>query len=480
MFVRQVADPKLAQFAYLIGCPRSGEAIVIDPERDVDRYFDLAARHKLRIVAAADTHIHADYLSGLREMAARGVFVYASKEGGPEWQYEWLIHGDYSHRLLRHGDQFSVGSLEFRAVHTPGHTPEHLSYLVRDAGSGAKDFVALASGDFVFVGDVGRPDLLERAAGMVGVMEPSARAQFASIQREFRGLPEFLQIWPAHGAGSACGKSLGDVPTSTVGYELRTNRSIQAAVNEQTFVDFILSGQPEPPLYFARMKRDNRRGPELLATLPSPAVLQAPDLASLESRRDVAVLDTRPRDAFFAGHLAGSLLTELDYQFCSIAGSYVAEGTPIYLVVDDARLDEAVRALIRVGLDRVIGYFTPQTLADYERQGGRLRRTTTIDMAGLEEQRAGGRAHVLDVRGAAEFEAGHVPDALHVPHTRIGINVDSLPVDKPLLVYCNSGARAAAAVAMLARLGFDGDRRERQLRQLSARGTTRRACLRTS
>jgi hydroxyacylglutathione hydrolase len=290
---------------------------------------------------------------------------------------------------------------------------------------------------------------------MVGVMEPSARAQFASIQREFRGLPEFLQIWPAHGAGSACGKSLGDVPTSTVGYELRTNRSIRAAADEQTFVDFILGGQPEPPLYFARMKRDNRRGPELLAALPSPAVLQAAELADLENRRDIAVLDTRPRDAFFAGHLAGSLLTELDYQFCSIAGSYVAEGTPIYLVVDAARLDEAVRALIRVGLDRIVGYFTAQTLADYERQGGRLRRTPTIDMAGLVEQRADGRAHVLDVRGAAEFETDHVPDALHIPHTRIGASVDSLPVDKPLLVYCNSGARSAAAVAMLARLGFD-------------------------
>jgi hydroxyacylglutathione hydrolase len=475
MLVRQVHDPKLAQLAYLIGCPRTGEAIVIDPERDVDRYFELAARHRLRIVAAADTHIHADYISGLREMAARGVLVYASKEGGPEWQYEWLLSGDYSHRLLGHGDQFSVGYIEFRAVHTPGHTPEHLSYLVRDAGGGAKDFIALASGDFVFVGDVGRPDLLERAAGMVGVMEPSARAQFASIQREFRGLPEFLQVWPAHGAGSACGKSLGDVPTSTVGYELRTNRSIHAAVDEQTFVDFILAGQPEPPLYFARMKRDNRRGPELLPALPAPALLNVSDLAALENRRDIAVLDTRSRDAFFEGHLASSVLTELDYQFCSIAGSYVAEGTPIYLVVDDTRLDEAVRALIRVGLDRVAGYFTPETLAGYGRQGGSLRRTATIDMAGLEEQRVGGRAHVLDVRGAAEFEAGHVPDALHVPHTRIGINVDNLPVDKPLLVYCNSGARAAAAVAMLARLGFnaidvnDNFANYRRAEQLAAR-----------
>ena len=188
-------------------------------------------------------------------------------------------------------------------------------------------------------------------------------------------MPEFIQVWPAHGAGSACGKSLGDVPTSTVGYELRTNRSIHAAVDEQTFVDFILAGQPEPPLYFARMKRDNRRGPELLPALPSPPLLHVADLAPLENRRDIAVLDTRSREAFFDGHLAGSLLTELDYQFCSIAGSYVAEGTPIYLVVDETRLDEAIRALIRVGLDRVVGYVTPETLADYGRQGGSLGQT---------------------------------------------------------------------------------------------------------
>jgi hydroxyacylglutathione hydrolase len=454
MLVRQIADIKLAQFAYLIGCPRSGEAIVIDPERDVDRYFDLAARHKLRIVAAADTHIHADYLSGLREMAARGVLAYASKEGGRDWQYEWLLQGTYPHRLLSHGDQFSVGYIEFRAVHTPGHTPEHLSYLVRDAGAGAKDFIALASGDFVFVGDVGRPDLLERAAGMIGVMEPSARAQFASIQREFRGLPEFLQVWPAHGAGSACGKSLGDVPTSTVGYELRTNRSIHAAVDEQTFVDFILAGQPEPPLYFARMKRDNRRGPELLAGLPVPPPLDAAAVAALENRRDVVVLDTRPRSAFLAGHLAGSILAELDYQFCAIAGSYVEEGTPIYLLVDETRLDEAVRALIRVGLDRVAGYFTPGTLGEFARAGGALRETDTIEMGELEARRLRGGVQVLDVRGAAEYDAAHVPEALHIPHTRLGVQLGQLPAKTPLLVYCNSGARAAAAVSLLEREGF--------------------------
>ena len=455
MLVRQIPDPKLAQFAYLIGCPRSGEAIVIDPQRDVDRYFEAAARHKLRLVAAADTHIHADYLSGLRALAAAGLLVYASKEGGTDWQYEWLLHSDYKHRLLAHGDTFSVGFIEFRAVHTPGHTPEHVSYLVRDAGGGAVDDIALASGDFVFVGDVGRPDLLERAAGMRGVMEPSARAQFASIHREFTPLPEFLQVWPAHGAGSACGKSLGDVPMSTVGYELRTNRSIQAASDEQTFVEFILAGQPEPPLYFARMKRDNRRGPTLLPSLPAPAVLSSADLAGLAGRKDIAVLDTRPRGAFFRGHLPGAILAELDYQFCAIAGSYVDEGTPIYLLVESSRVDEAVRALIRVGLDQIPGYFTPWTLEEYARTGGSLDRTAVIDMAELEKRRVSRSAHVLDVRGLSEFDAGHVPHALHVPHTRIGVQMSTLPTGTPLLVYCNSGARAAAAVSMLARHGFD-------------------------
>lgn len=457
MLVRQIADSKLAQYAYLVGCPRSGEAIVIDPERDVDRYFEEAARHKLRLVAAVDTHIHADYLSGLRELAERGVMVYASREGGQDWQYEWLRGSTYPHRLLAHGDRFAVGFIEFQAVHTPGHTPEHLSYLVRDAGSGVADFVALASGDFVFVGDVGRPDLLERAAGMAGVMVPSARAQYASIQQIFRPLPEFLQVWPAHGAGSACGKSLGDVPMSTVGYELRTNRSIQAAADEQTFVDFILAGQPEPPLYFARMKRDNRLGPAPMPALPAPTRLDrggVTTLAAAAARGEVTVLDTRPRAAFFRGHLPGALLAELDYQFCAIAGSYVEAGTPIALVVDEDRVEEAVRALIRVGLDDVSSYVTPATLEEFGRAGGALAITRTIDMATMEARRLTGAGQVLDVRGAAEFAAGHVPGAINVAHTRVPLQIAALPTDTPLLVHCNSGARSAAAVSLLERAGL--------------------------
>ena len=454
MLVRQVVDNKLAQNAYLIGCPRTREAIVIDPERDVDRYFDLAVRNGLRLVAAADTHIHADYLSGLREMAERGLTVYASKEGGPDWQYEWLLRSHYHYRLLSDGDTFRVGNVEFRARHTPGHTPEHLSYLVRDAGSKAPDAIALASGDFIFVGDVGRPDLLETAAGAVGSMEPAAQALYASIQREFKTLPEFLQIWPGHGAGSACGKSLGDMPVSTVGYELRTNPSINAASNASSFVEFILSGQPEPPPYFARMKRDNRVGPPLLPSIPSPRQLDAGAVQSLAHRRDVAVLDTRRRAEFLAGHLPGSILAELDFQFCTIAGSYVEEGMPVYLIVEEDRLHEAVLALLRIGLDRIDGYATPATLDAFARAGGTLTQTEVIDLRTLEARRVRGEARILDVRGKAEYDEGHVPNAVNIAHTRLLVRLAELPKGQPLVVHCLTGGRAAAAVSLLERYGY--------------------------
>lgn len=455
MLVRQIADSKLAQFSYFVGCPRSGEAIVIDPERDVDRYFAEAAKHGLRLVAAVDTHIHADYVSGLREMAERDVLVYASREGGADWQYEWLVGSSYRHRLLSDGDRFTVGYIEFQAVHTPGHTPEHLSYLVRDAGSGATDCIALASGDFVFVGDVGRPDLLERAAGMAGVMVPAAKAQFSSIQNVFKPLPEFLQVWPAHGAGSACGKSLGDVPTSTVGYELRNNGSIRATDTEEHFVEFILAGQPEPPAYFARMKYENHRGPAVLGPLPVPPVVDASAVGAFAGRTDVTVVDTRTRKEFFAGHLRGAILAELDYQFAAIAGSYVDPALPIYLVVEPGRVEEAVRTLVRVGLDHVQGYITPDALSAFAAAGGSLARTAVTDMAGLEARRVDGSVHVLDVRGHAEFEAGHVPGATLIPHTRVGLEHQSLPSGVPILVHCRSGARAAAAVSLLERLGYE-------------------------
>ena len=458
MFFRQVFDSSLAQYAYLIGCQRTGEAVVIDPERDVDRYLEIAAAEGLRLTAATETHIHADFLSGARELAERGVKLYLSDEGGDGWEYGWAKNGSYDVRLLRDGDAFSVGNVELRAMHTPGHTPEHLSFQVTDHGSGAEGPLGVASGDFVFVGDLGRPDLLETAAGVAGAREPSARRLYGSLPR-FLELPDYLQVWPGHGAGSACGKALGAVPVSTVGYEKRHNAALLAAEQgEESFVDSILEGQPEPPLYFARMKMLNRDGPPLLGGLPRPEPISTAQLGRLAGRPDVAVLDTRlDRTAFMRGHLPGSIYAPLDKSFPTIAGSYVEAGTPIYLLIEAEQVAAAVRHLIRIGLDEVMGHAPPTALAE---AGVELATTEIVGFERCRELKTNqgarpGTGIVLDVRRRAEFELGHVAGALNVAHTRLLARKEDIPEGGPLMVYCQTGARAASAASLLERLGHE-------------------------
>ena len=463
MLFRQIFDPALAQYAYLVGCQKTGEALVIDPERDIDRYVDLAKAEGLTITAAAETHIHADFLSGARELAERfGAKVYVSAEGGPDWQSEWAKGSTYDVTFLRDGDTFRVGNIEIHAVHTPGHTPEHLSYLVTDLGGGATTPIGIATGDFVFVGDLGRPDLLEQAAGLHGVQEPSARTLFASLPR-FTGLEEHLQVWPAHGAGSTCGKALGAVPTTTVGYEKRYNASLNAAQGgEDAFVKAILDGQPEPQMYFARMKRDNKLGVPLLpgGRLPQPRPLRADEIAEVLETPSLVVLDGRAdRAAFMNAHLPGSLAAPVGKMFSNVVGSLVADETsPLLVVVEAGKMDEVVRALVRIGYDRVVAFVTPEVLAAYLAAGGAyasIPRIATKDLAGAMAQQP--EAVVVDVRFASEFVAAHVPGAVNASYTRLPQYAgERLPgTDTPLLVHCLSGARSAAAASYLARLGYD-------------------------
>lgn len=458
MFMRMIYDEKLAQAAYLIGCQRTGEAIIFDPERDIDRYLELASANKLRIVAVAETHIHADFVSGAREFAERdGVTVYVSGEGGPDWQSRWLDQrttgGSYTARRLRSGETFCIGRIDFTALHTPGHTPEHLAYLVTDRGAGADEPVGMISGDFLFVGDLGRPDLLETAAGEIGAMEPAARTLYHTVQG-LSGVPDFMQVWPAHGAGSACGKALGAVPASTVGYERRFNPAVRAAAaDERSFVDFILAGQPEPPLYFARMKRINRDGPAVLGRLPAPPRLSADDLRAVDTAR-VALIDTRPWDAFRAAHLPGALSFPLDRSFNTDAGSMIGEHEDIVLLVPPPRLDEAVRDLIRIGLDRIVGWCDHADF-DRAREGGSLP-VASISEVSVDEARElleSGAARSLDVRRATEFAEGHVPGAMNISHTRLASRLSELPASETLLVNCRSGYRSARSCALLARRG---------------------------
>jgi hydroxyacylglutathione hydrolase len=452
MFLRQLYDPKLSQYSYVIGCQATREAIVVDPLRDVDVYWELAEREGMRLVAAAETHIHADFLSGARELAERGVTIYVSAEGGAEWQTEWLKSSAYPHRLLRDGDTFMIGNIRFDVIHTPGHTPEHVCYTVTDTPAHAAIPVGILTGDFVFVGDVGRPDLLETAAGQRGAREPSARAMYKSIER-FRKLPPAMQLWPAHGAGSACGKALGAVPVSTVGYELVANASIAAATDPDRFVAHILEGQPEPPLYFARMKRDNRGGPPVLGKLPAPKPMAVAKLVELENATGVALCDTRPWDSYRRAHVPGSLFTPLNRSFNTIAGSYVSEGSAIYLIIDEERVREAVVDLIRVGLDRVVGYATPSTFDEYARKGHPAS-IAEVDASRVDALVEGG-AFLLDVRRASELaERGQIPGAVNIAYERLLERIGEIPKNRPVVVHCQSGNRSAYASGLLDRMGF--------------------------
>lgn len=452
MYFKQFFDEKLAQYAYMIGCQAEGTAVVIDPMRDIDQYIEHAAKQNLTLVAAADTHIHADYISGLREFAERGTKVYASDGGDKDWKYEWLKNSSYDYQLLNNGDEFKIGNITIKAWHTPGHTPEHMSYFVTD-GATADEPLGIATGDFVFVGDVGRPDLLESAAGQADVMEPSARTLFGSVE-EFKKVPEYLQVWPGHGAGSSCGKALGAIPESTVGYELRYNASIKSASSEDNFVNFILDGQPEPPLYFARMKRDNKLGPKVMNEPPQPKHLTLKELGKLAGNTDVAVLDTREKNEFAEGHLPGSLLSPVNKQFNTVAGSYITEDEDIYLVVEEHKLQEAVTDLYRIGLDKVIGYVTPADLKLFAEKEGKLDRFNLKTFADIDQYADKDDYQILDVRKATEHSESNVPGSQNIAHTRLLPRLDEIK-DKKLVVHCQAGARASVASALLKRKGYD-------------------------
>ncbi|WP_263784539.1 MBL fold metallo-hydrolase [Salinibacter grassmerensis] len=466
MLFRRISDEKLAQYAYLIGCQETGEALLVDPERDIDRYLNIAKREGLEITAVAETHIHADFLSGARELAERtDAALYLSDEGPDDWKYEWAqgptqSGGDYDVTWLYDGDTFAIGNIEITAVHTPGHTPEHLSFLVTDRGGGATAPMGLLSGDFLFVGDLGRPDLLESAAQVEGAMEPAARTLYESVQRVLE-MPDHLQVWPGHGAGSACGKALGAVPQSTLGYEKQFNPMIEAArEGEEAFVESILAGQPEPPTYFARMKRDNKEGMPVLGGLPSPSELTVRELEDAVTSEGPTgekplIIDTRPgRSAYMAGHIPGSLCAPMNGSFSTVVGSLVEdENAPIVLIADEEDVEEAVRDLVRIGYDNVTGFAEIETLQRYFEAGGPSETIDEITFADFGAELQDETTGVLDVRYRLEHEEGHVEGAINVSYTRLPEREADLPEGKTLLVHCASGARAAAASSYLARAG---------------------------
>ncbi len=444
MFFRQLYTDQLAQASYLVGCQQTGEALVVDPTRDLDPYLHLAAKEGLRIVAVTETHIHADFVSGARELAARtGARLYLSGAGPKEWQYTYAAEAGAT--LLRDGDCFSVGLVRVDVQHTPGHTPESLSFLVTDTAS-ATTPMGIVTGDFVFVGDVGRPDLLEKAAGLAGTTEGAARQLYRSL-RSFELLPEYVQVWPGHGAGSACGKALGAVPQSTVGYEQRTNWAFDP-LTEERFVERVLTDQPEPPPYFAHMKRVNKEGPAPVADTPSPERL---DLTALRAAliAGTPIVDIRSADAYAAGHIPGTRSLPLGPAFLTWAGWLLPYDRPLALIGDQTQVDAAARQLRLIGLDRSAGSWTPDILDTWTARGGARATLGRTDAAGLQARLARGGVRVLDVRTPAEHAAGHIAGSMNVPLGTLPQRLAEIPTDQPVAVHCQGGLRSAIAAGLL-------------------------------
>jgi hydroxyacylglutathione hydrolase len=452
MLLKRFYDPKLAQASYLIGCPASGEALVVDPNRDLDPYLQAANEEGLRIAHVTETHIHADFVSGARELAHRaGARLYLSEAGGRDWSYQYA--GESEALLIGDGSEIRVGAVEIRVLHVPGHTPEHLAFLVTDTES-ASEPMGVLTGDFIFVGDVGRPDLLERAAQAKGTMEASARQLFRSLQR-FRSLPDYLQIWPGHGAGSACGKALGAVPQSTLGYEKRFNWAFGIA-DETSFVSALLAGQPDPPRYFAEMKRINRAGPRLLGGIRRPARLPVANLAAALAQ-GATVVDARQAVEFANGAVPGTLNIPGNRTFTTWAGWLLPYDRDFYLVVDDRRsdtIDELVRDLAGIGLDRIAGYFGSEVVDAWRASQGHLQTIPSLGLADFAAQLQSNDKLVLDVRAEGEWKAGHLPESLNLPIGDLDRRLGELPRDRPVIVHCQTGARAAMAASLLRARGF--------------------------
>ncbi|HUP89084.1 MAG TPA: rhodanese-like domain-containing protein [Longimicrobiales bacterium] len=424
MFLRTIYDDKLAQASYLIGCQETGDAIVVDPNRDAQQYVRLARKEGLRITHVTETHIHADFLSGTRELAhATGATMHLPQQ-------------------LNDGDVFNIGNIKFEVMHTPGHTPEHVCFLVTDTKTTDAPMGVL-SGDFVFVGDVGRPDLLERAVGMTGTMEDSARQLFKSLQR-FRQLPDYLQVWPGHGAGSACGKALGAVPQSTVGYEKLFSPPFSFQ-KESEFIDFILSGQPEPPRYFAVMKRMNADGPAILGDLPKPRVLEANELTKYKH-----IVDTRAALTYGKGHINGSINVPYNKAFPSRAGMFLPYDEEIVLIADPNLVNDIARDLALIGIDNVAGHVPIAAINDLATEQMPTIRTKEIVDALDDENTV-----VIDVRGASEYEEGHIDGAINISLPTLADRLDEIPRDKKLVIHCEAGGRSAVAASVLQEKGYD-------------------------
>lgn len=441
MIIDRLSTAGLAQVAYLVADERSGEAAVIDPRRDVDEYVTWAGARGFRIVAILETHVHADFVTGSLELAAAtGAPIHASRRGDV----------GFPHLPLDDGDEIAVGALTLKAVWTPGHTPEHMSYLLFDPESGDGP-VALFSGDTLFVGEVGRPDLLGDDQ-----TRTLAEQLYDTFAERLAPLDDAVAVYPGHTAGSACGRDIGAAPHTTMGAERRFNYALRADSREE-FVTLVLEGMPKPPTYYPILKRINGAGPAPLSSLAVGEAL-APAIVARRQAEGVLVIDARSADAFGLGHIPGAIFAGLGPNFAAWMGWLAPYDCDLVLVLDDGeQFKDARTELRRIGLDRVAGSLAGG-LPAWRAAGHEVERLgqMTVQQLAQRLETAGNGLAVLDVRRDDEWGMGHIAGARHRFAGEIVQGAEPPMDDRtPVAVICASGYRSSVVASFLQARGHE-------------------------
>ncbi len=441
MFFKQFYLNCLAHASYLIGS--DGEAVVVDPQRDVDQYIDEAAAHNLKIKYVVETHLHADFVSGHRELAARS---------GAAIIFGERAKATIPHQAVKNGDELTIGKVKLGILETPGHTPEGICVLVIDTEVSDQPQKVL-TGDTMFIGDVGRPDL----AGAKGYTpQTMAALMYDSLHEKLLRLDDAVEVYPAHGAGSMCGKNLSTETSSTIGEQRKVNYALQPMTKEE-FVRVMTTDLPEAPAYFSKDAEINRTGAAALTLLPQTPALPPAEVCKLAAQGSV-ILDVRDANDFGAGHIPSALNIGLGGQFASWAGSLIPMTSPIVIVADnDERIEEAQLRLARVGLENVQGYLAGGMKA-WQEAGLELAAVQQITVAELKELiDTRSDLQLIDVRRLGEHDSGHAPHAINsplatlreaLPHLNLNPNAQTA-------VICAGGYRSSAGTSILQQFGFN-------------------------
>ncbi len=435
MLIQQFFVNGLSHISYLVGGSKT--CAIVDPKRDVQIYLDTAKAMGLKITHILETHLHADFISGHLDLAEKTeAKIYAPRVGKCEFE----------HVGLSEGDSFEIEDMEFKILETPGHTPEHMVYVAIDHSRG-EDPVALFCGDTLFVGDVGRPDLFP------GVAKELASKLYDSLQ-ELAKLPDFCEVYPAHGAGSLCGRAMSAKRTSTIGYERKYNYAFQTK-DRNRFIELLTTDMPEAPDHFSRCSEVNRKGPTLVKNLPPSSPFDPPSFSRKAKEQNTVILDIRPYEAFGGQYIAGSYHIDFGGNFSTFAGWIIPPDVNILLIVErPEQAEEAVVQLRRVGLDRTIGYLDGG-MYEWAKAGLPMEHIPQLSAEDLKRRITSGPAITLvDVRAKREYMTGHIEGAINIPAPDLRTRYKELDQKVPIVLLCNTGHRSSLGASLLKQHGF--------------------------